>query len=145
MSTPSLRILLVDDSPGDIALIAEAFREWRSANEVAVLEDGEQALQYLRQEGRFAGEPRPDLILLDLNLPKRDGREVLQEIKSSPEFRDIPVVILTTSNAEQDVLQAYQLHANCYLTKPLDTEEFIGRIRAIEDFWCMQVRLPQRL
>lgn len=139
-----LEILLVDDSPGDVALVQEAFREWRLANNLSVVEDGEEALDFLERRGRFALAERPDLILLDLNLPKIDGRAVLARIKADPRLRHIPVIILTTSNAEQDVWHAYDLHANCYLTKPIDITEFIGKIRAIEDFWLTMVRLPRR-
>lgn len=139
-----LKILLVDDSPGDVALVEEAFREWRIANHLKIAEDGEEALQFLRQEGRFRDEPRPDLVLLDLNLPKKTGREVLAAVKADECLRSIPIIILTTSNAEQDVLRAYDLHANCYLTKPIDMDDFVVKIRAIEDFWLMLVRLPNR-
>ncbi len=139
-----LQILLVDDSPGDVALVEEAFREWRISNKLKVAEDGEQALQFLRKEGRFQDEKRPDLILLDLNLPRKNGREVLEAVKADANLRSIPVIILTTSDAEQDVLKAYNLHANCYLTKPIDMDEFIEKIRAMENFWLMWVRLPHR-
>lgn len=139
-----LQILLVDDSPGDVALVEEAFREWRIGNKLKVAEDGEQALQFLRKEGRFQDEKRPDLILLDLNLPRKNGREVLEAVKADENLRSIPVIILTTSDAEQDVLKAYNLHANCYLTKPIDMDEFIQKIRAMEEFWLMWVRLPHR-
>ena len=136
--------MLVDDSPGDVALVEEAFREWRIGNKLKVAEDGEQALQFLRKEGRFQDEKRPDLILLDLNLPRKNGREVLEAVKADENLRSIPVIILTTSDAEQDVLKAYNLHANCYLTKPIDMDEFIQKIRAMEEFWLMWVRLPHR-
>ncbi len=139
-----LQILLVDDSPGDVALVEEAFMQWRIGNELKVVEDGEEALQFLRKEGRFKDEHRPDLVLLDLNLPKKSGREVLAAVKADESLRSIPVIVLTTSNAEQDVLKAYELHANCYLTKPIDMEEFIQKIRAIEEFWLMLARLPFR-
>jgi chemotaxis family two-component system response regulator Rcp1 len=138
-----LEILVVDDSPGDVGLVEEAFREWRLTNRLSVVEDGEEALRFLRREDEYAKAPRPDLILLDLNLPKRDGREVLAAIKSDDELRRIPVIILTTSDAEHDVLRAYDLHANCYLTKPVHMDEFLEKVQAIENFWLTIVRLPR--
>ena len=139
-----LQILLVDDSPGDRALVEEAVRQWTVGFRLRIVEDGEQALHYLRKEGGFSTERRPDLVLLDLDLPRKSGREVLAELKADESLRTIPVVILTTSNSEQDVLTAYGLHANCYMTKPVDMEEYIQKIRAIEEFWFLLARLPHR-
>jgi two-component system, chemotaxis family, response regulator Rcp1 len=135
-------ILLVEDNVGDIRLTIEAFNEGRVKNRLTVAQDGVEALALLRKEGRFAETPRPDLILLDLNLPRKDGREVLAEIKGDPAFRRIPVVILTTSAAEQDILRTYDLHANCYITKPVDLDQFISVVRSIDDFWLTVVKLP---
>lgn len=135
-------ILLVEDNPGDVRLTQEAFKEAKLRNALHVCTDGEQALAYLRGEGEHAGAKRPDLILLDLNLPKVDGREVLQAIKADPSLRRIPVVVLTTSSADEDVLRVYELAGNCYITKPVDFENFINVIRSIEDFWLTVVRLP---
>ncbi len=137
-----IRILLVEDNPGDVLLTREAFNEGKFFPVMSVAEDGEEALQFLRREGRYSGAPRPDLILLDLNLPKKDGRELLAEVKTDPELRHIPVIVLTTSGAEQDVWRAYRSHANCYLTKPLEMESFLEKIRAVENFWLNTVRLP---
>jgi len=135
-------ILLVEDNPGDVRLTIEALRESKVRNSLNVARDGVEALEYLRREGPFAAAPRPDLILLDLNLPRKDGREVLQEIKADPALHTIPVVILTTSRAEQDVLRSYELKANCYITKPVDLEQFITVVKSIEDFWLTIVTLP---
>lgn len=132
-----IEILLVDDSPADVRLTIEALKEAKVRNQIHVAEDGESALEFLRTPGRR----RPDLIFLDLNLPGIDGREVLAEIKSDPELAVIPVVILTTSSAEEDVLKTYQLHANCYITKPVDLQQFIRVVQSIEDFWFSVVRL----
>lgn len=137
-----IEILLVEDNPGDVRLTREALKEGKVCNNLHVAEDGDKALAFLRQGGNGAGASRPDLILLDLNLPKRDGREVLAEIKSDPSLRRIPVVILTTSRAEEDILKTYDLHANCYITKPVDLEQFISVVKAIEDFWLTIVKLP---
>jgi len=137
-----MTILLVEDNPGDVLLTQEAFSEGRFFPVMRVAEDGEEALKFLRREGRHAGAPRPDLILLDLNLPKKDGRELLAEVKSDPELQQIPVIVLTTSGAEQDVRRAYRSHANCYLTKPLEMESFLQKIRAVENFWLNTVKLP---
>ena len=137
-----IEILLVEDSPADVDLTREALQEAKVLNNLHVVEDGEQALAYLRREGPYAEVTRPDLILLDLNLPRKDGRQVLEEIKADPSLRRIPVVILTTSEAEQDVLRSYDLHANCYVTKPVDLERFITVVRSIEDFWLAIVKLP---
>jgi CheY-like chemotaxis protein len=135
-------ILLVEDSPADVDLTREALEDAKVHNNLFVVSDGVEALSFLRQEGPFADSPRPDLILLDLNLPKKDGREVLAEIKEDPALRRIPVVILTTSSAEQDILRSYDLHANCYVTKPVDLEQFVTVVRSIEDFWFSIVKLP---
>lgn len=137
-------ILLVEDNPGDVLLTQEAFKEGHYSPRLSIAEDGEEALEFLRRQGRFANAPRPDLILLDLNLPKKDGRELLAEIKQDPALREIPVLILTTSEADQDIRRAYKLHANCYLTKPLDMDTFLRKIRSIEEFWLDVVRLPSR-
>ena len=137
-----VEILLVEDNPGDVRLTREALREGKVRNNLHVAADGVEALHFLRKEGRFADAVRPDLILLDLNLPKKDGREVLEDIKSDPDLRYIPVVVLTSSQAEQDILRAYDLHANCYVTKPVDLDQFIHVVRSIEDFWFTIVKLP---
>jgi CheY-like chemotaxis protein len=143
MASKPVEILLVEDNPGDVRLTQEAFKEGKFANRLWVVGDGVEALQVLRHEGRFAQVPTPHLILLDLNLPKKDGRELLAEIKREEGLRRIPVIILTTSQAEMDVLKAYDLHANCYITKPVDFDKFISVVRSIEDFWLQIVKLPQ--
>jgi chemotaxis family two-component system response regulator Rcp1 len=135
-------ILLVEDNPGDVRLTIEALKEGRVNNRLQVAHDGVEALQILRQEGQYAGAAHPELILLDLNLPKKDGREVLAEIKADPKLRRIPVVVLTTSEADEDVLKSYDLHANCYITKPVDLNRFIAVVKSIEDFWLTIVKLP---
>jgi chemotaxis family two-component system response regulator Rcp1 len=138
-----IEILLVEDSPGDVRLTREALRDAKVGNNLHVVRDGVEALAFLRREApRFAECPRPDLILLDLNLPRKSGHEVLEEIKADQALRRIPVVILTTSQAEQDVLRTYDLHANCYITKPVDLDQFIAVVQSIEDFWLTIVRLP---
>ncbi|HWP28142.1 MAG TPA: response regulator [Chloroflexota bacterium] len=139
----SIEILLVEDNPGDVRLTIEALREGKVRNNLSVATDGVEALEFLRRRGAFANAPRPDLILLDLNLPKKDGREVLAEIKADPDLKTIPVVILTTSKADEDVVRSYHLHANCYVTKPVDLDQFISVVRAIEDFWLTIVALPK--
>ncbi len=138
-----VEILLVEDSPSDTELTVEALKEAKIRNHLSAVEDGVQAMEFLRRQGRFAGAPRPDLIMLDLNLPRKDGREVLAEIKSDPVLKLIPVVVLTTSRAEQDVLRAYQLNANCYITKPVDFDQFLNVVRSIESFWLFVVTLPR--
>lgn len=138
----SVNILLVEDNPGDVLLTREAFREGCYLPNLSVVEDGEEALQFLRRSGKYADAERPDLILLDLNLPRKDGRELLAEVKQDPELRLIPIIVLTTSEAEQDVRRAYKLHANCYLTKPLEMDTFMRKVRSVEDFWLSVVRLP---
>jgi CheY-like chemotaxis protein len=138
-----IEILLVEDHPGDVELTIEALKEGKVANHLHVAGDGIEALAFLRREGRFAGAVRPDLVLLDLNLPKKDGREVLEEIKADPALKRIPVVILTTSEAEQDIVRTYELHANCYIAKPVDLEQFIDVVRSIDHFWLTVCKLPQ--
>ena len=135
-------ILLVEDNPGDVRLTREALKEGKILNHVSVVGDGVEALAFLRREDKYANAVRPDLILLDLNLPKKDGREVLAEIKADAGLKKIPVVILTTSAAEQDILKTYDLHANCYITKPVDLEQFIKIVQLIQDFWFTIARLP---
>lgn len=136
-------VLLVEDDDGDVLMTQEAFEHHKIRNKLHVVSDGEQALQFLRREGEYADAPRPGLILLDLNLPRRDGREVLAELKDDPELRVIPVVVLTTSEAEEDILRSYRLHANAYVSKPVDFERFIEVIRQIDDFFVTVVKLPQ--
>jgi two-component system, chemotaxis family, response regulator Rcp1 len=138
-----IEILLVEDNPGDIRLTREALKEGKVLNNLSVAQDGVEALKILRQEIKGNRSYRPDLILLDLNLPKKDGREVLAEIKTDPELLRIPVAVLTTSSSEEDILKSYNLHANCYITKPLDINQFIDRVRSIEDFWFTIVTLPE--
>jgi CheY-like chemotaxis protein len=137
-----IEILLVEDNPGDVRLTVEALKEAKVINHLTVLEDGAEALTYLRRQGAYAEAARPHLIILDLNLPKKDGREVLADIKEDESLKRIPVVVLTTSDDEQDVLKSYNLHANCYVTKPVDLERFIKVVRSIEDFWLGVVVLP---
>ena len=139
-----IEILLVEDNPGDVRLTIEALREGKVLNRLTVARDGEEAMAALRREGRFANARRPDIILLDLNLPKKDGREVLEEIKKDPNLMVIPIVILTTSQDEQDILKSYKLHANCYITKPVDLPQFLAVVKAIEDFWFTVVVLPKK-
>ena len=137
-----IEILLVEDNPGDVRLTIEALKEGKVRNHLSVARDGVEALAFLRRQGPHAGAVRPDLILLDLNLPRKDGREVLAEIKEDAVLRRIPVVVLTTSKAEEDILRTYDLHANCYINKPVDLEQFISVVRSIDDFWLSVVRLP---
>jgi CheY-like chemotaxis protein len=137
-----IEVLLVEDDPGDVLLIREAFDFNKVHNNLNVVSDGEQALDYLRGAGDYADRIRPDLVLLDLNLPRKDGREVLAEVKTDPDLRTIPIVVLTTSEAEEDVLKSYQLHANAYVTKPVDFERFVSIVRQIDDFFVSVVRLP---
>lgn len=137
-----IEILLVEDNPADARLTQEALKESKVRNNLVVLGDGEQALAYLRREGKHADARRPDLILLDLNLPRKDGRELLADVKADPDLRRIPVVVLTTSAGEEDVLRAYNLQAACYITKPVDLDQFINVVRSIEDFWMTIVKLP---
>ncbi|MBV9895065.1 MAG: response regulator [Chloroflexi bacterium] len=140
-----IEILLVEDNPGDVRLTIEGLNEGKVRNNLHVARDGVEALAFLRREGEFRDAVRPDLILLDLNLPRKDGREVLLDIKSDPTLKTIPVVVLTTSRAEQDVLHSYELQANCYITKPVDLEQFITVVKSIEDFWLTIVTLPNHL
>lgn len=139
-----IEILLVEDNPGDVRLTIEALKEGRIANKINVAMDGMEAMAYLRREGRYKDAPRPDLILLDLNLPRKNGREVLAEIKNDSKLKHIPVVVLTTSKAEKDIIMTYNLHANCYITKPVDFDQFIGVVKSIENFWFTVVKLPPR-
>jgi CheY-like chemotaxis protein len=140
----SINILLVEDNPGDADLASEALDSSKMNNALHVVDDGEKAMAFLRREGPYSKAPRPDLILLDLNLPKKDGRQVLAEIKSAENLKRIPVVILTTSQAEEDVLKTYDLHANCYITKPIDLNQFLHVVRSIENFWLSIVVLPPK-
>ena len=143
-TTPApVEILLVEDNPGDVRLTREALKDAKVANNLNVVNDGEQALDYLNRRGRFADATRPDLVLLDLNLPKVDGREVLASIKADSDLRRIPVVVLTTSSAEEDILRSYDLHANCYVTKPVEFDSFLKIVESIDDFWLSIVRLPK--
>ena len=135
-------ILLVEDNPGDVRLAKEALKESKLLNKLYQVEDGIKAMAFLRQEGDYADVPRPDLVLLDLNLPRKNGREVLAEIKGDETLKRIPVVVLTVSRAEEDVLKSYNLHANCYISKPFDMEQFVKVVKSIEDFWFSIVKLP---
>ncbi len=139
-----IEVLLVEDDPGDVLMTREAFEDNKVRNRLTVVSDGEEALAYLRRQGRYADALRPDLILLDLNLPRRDGREVLAEIKSDEALHQIPVVVLTTSQSDEDILRSYQLHANAYVTKPVDFDRFIQVVRQIDDFFLSIVKLPPR-
>ena len=141
-ATRRVEILLVEDNPGDVRLTREALREGKVRNNLNVVGDGVEALAYLRRQGKYAGAVRPDLVLLDLNLPKKDGREVLAEVKEDPELRHIPVVVLTSSQAEQDIVRAYDLHANCYVSKPVDLDQFITVVKSVNEFWFTIVKLP---
>ena len=142
MSVEPIKILLVEDQPADVRLTEEVLKQGKVANELFVAEDGEKAMRFLRQEGEYEAMPRPDLVILDLNLPRMDGKEVLQEIKGDPDLLKIPVLILTTSAAERDVLDAYTHHVNAYITKPIDLDEFVTVVASIEQFWLSIVRLP---
>jgi two-component system, chemotaxis family, response regulator Rcp1 len=137
-----IEILLVEDSPGDVRLTREAFKDAKLHINLHVASDGTEAMAFLKREGEYANVPRPDLILLDLNLPKKDGREVLEEIKESSTLKSIPVVILTTSASEADILRSYRLHANCYITKPVGLDGFLEVVKSIDDFWLTVVKLP---
>jgi chemotaxis family two-component system response regulator Rcp1 len=141
-ATP-IEILLVEDSAGDVRLTKEALRDAKVQNNLHVASDGLEATAFLLRQGKHANAPRPDLILLDLNLPKKGGRAVLEEIKLDPSLKSIPVVILTTSAAEEDILRSYQLHANCYITKPVDLDQFLKVVRTIDNFWLAIVKLPR--
>lgn len=137
-----VQILLVEDNPGDVRLTEEVLREAKVATKLSTVRDGEEAMAFVRREGAHAGAPRPDLILLDLNLPRKDGREVLNELKSDDDLRRIPVIVLTTSMAEPDILMSYDLHANCYIHKPIEFEDFSTAIHSIQQFWLLTVQLP---
>jgi two-component system, chemotaxis family, response regulator Rcp1 len=139
-----IEILLVEDNPGDVRLIKEVFKDAKIFNSMQVAYDGEAAMEILRREGEYSDAAFPDLILLDLNLPKKDGREVLREIKSDSKLQCVPVVILTTSNAEEDLIETYRMNANCYITKPVDLDQFINVVKSIENFWLSIVKLPTR-
>jgi CheY-like chemotaxis protein len=139
----AILILLVEDNPGDVRLTREILADSKVRNQLVVAGDGEEAMEVLRREGRFRDRPRPDVILLDLNLPRKDGREVLAEIKADPALATIPVVILTSSEAEEDVLKSYDLQANCYVTKPIDLHDFMKVVKSVEDFWLEIVKLPR--
>lgn len=138
----SIEILLVEDNPGDVRLTLEALKEARVYNKINTVPDGVEAIRYLRRVDEYAQVTRPDLILLDLNLPRKDGREVLAEIKADPDLKRIPVVVLTTSNAEEDILRTYSLHANCFISKPVDLNQFMKVVQSIQDFWLTIVKLP---
>jgi CheY-like chemotaxis protein len=142
--TRPIRILLVEDSPSDARLTLTALKQAKVANEVSHVEDGEQAMAFLRRQGAYTGSFRPDLILLDLNLPRKDGREVLKELKADQDLCTIPVVVLTTSKAEEDIIRSYQLHANCYITKPVNFDRFLEVVQSIEHFWLSVVVLPAK-
>jgi chemotaxis family two-component system response regulator Rcp1 len=142
LKTKPIDILLVEDNPGDVRLTREALKEGKVLNTIHVVGDGIEALEFLRHEGKYAKAIHPDIILLDLNLPRMDGRELLAKIKSDPKLRRIPVVILTTSKAEEDIIKSYDLHANCYITKPVDLDQFITVVKSVEEFWFTIVKLP---
>ena len=139
----AIEILMVEDSPSDAQLAIEALQAAKISNRLSHVEDGVEALQFLRRQGPYRDAPRPDLILLDLNLPRKDGREVLEELKQDPDLKVIPVVVLTTSRSEEDVLRSYQLHANCYIAKPVDFTQFMNVVKSIEHFWLTVVTLPK--
>jgi two-component system, chemotaxis family, response regulator Rcp1 len=139
-----VEILLVEDNPGDVRLAREGLSECKIRNNLHVVDDGVKAMAFLRRQDEYAKAPRPDLVLLDLNLPRKDGREVLREVKEDESLRTIPVVVLTTSKAEEDILKSYSLHANCYVTKPMGLQQFLDVVRSIEDFWFTIVKLPPR-
>jgi two-component system, chemotaxis family, response regulator Rcp1 len=139
-----IEILLIEDSPSDVALTIEALKAGKIGNNLNRVADGVEAMEYLRQQGRYAKSPRPDLIMLDLNLPKKDGREVLRELKNDPSLKLIPIIVLTTSRADKDILQSYELNANCYITKPVDFPQFIDVVKSIEHFWLSVVTLPPK-
>jgi chemotaxis family two-component system response regulator Rcp1 len=139
-----IEILLVEDNPGDVRLTKEALKEGKVANQINVVMDGIAAMDFLHREGKYENAPIPDMILLDLNLPKKNGREVLAEIKADSNLKHIPVVVLTTSQAEKDIIMTYNLHANCYITKPVDFDQFISVVKSIENFWFTVVKLPPK-
>lgn len=139
-----IEVLLVEDNPGDVRLMVEALKDAKVNNNLSVAINGEEAMAFIRREGAYSDAPTPDLIMLDLNLPKKDGREVLEEIKEDPDFKHIPVVVITTSGAEEDIIKSYSLHANCYITKPVNFEQFIKVVHSIEEFWLTVVKLPRK-
>jgi len=141
----AIEILLVEDNPGDVELTREALETAKVSNRLHVVEDGADAVDFLFRRGKFSDAPEPDIILLDLNLPTKDGRQVLSEIKTDPNLAQIPIVVLTTSQADEDILRAYQLHANCYITKPIDFNQFLRIVAAIEEFWLSVVKLPSKV
>ncbi len=143
MDVDLIEVLLVEDDPGDVVLIREAFADNKVGNRLSVVGDGVEAMAFLRREGEYADAPRPDLVLLDLNLPRKNGREVLSEIKNDPELSIIPVIVLTTSEAEEDIVRSYSLHANAYITKPVDFERFAGVVHQIDEFFVGVVKLPR--
>ncbi len=143
--TRPIEILLVEDSPSDVALTVEALKTGKIANNLNHVEDGVDAMNYLRRKGGYANAVRPDLVMLDLNLPRKDGREVLAELKADPELKVIPVIVLTTSRSDKDILRSYQLNANCYITKPVDFTHFIEVVQSIEQFWLTVVTLPKNI
>ncbi len=138
-----IEILMAEDNPGDVRLTREALRDAKLHNNLTVVPDGVEALAYLRREGKYARAVRPDMILLDWNMPRKSGREVLEEVKADPALRRIPVVVLTSSQADEDIVKAYELHANCYVTKPVGLDQFIAAVQSIQDFWFTIVRLPE--
>jgi CheY-like chemotaxis protein len=144
MSTQTIEILLVEDNPGDVELTREAFYEGKIGNRLNVVKDGVEALEYLRRQGAFKDAVRPDIVLLDLNLPRKGGLEVLSELKADPDLRTIPIVVLTTSRDEEDIARSYHAHANCYISKPVDFDKFMGVVRSLETFWLTVVRLPTK-
>ena len=139
-----IQILLVEDNPGDVRLTVEALHGAKVANELHVVGDGEEAIDFLRQRGRHEDAPRPDIVLLDLNLPRLDGRDVLADIKADDDLATIPIIVLTSSSAEEDISRSYELHANCYISKPVDFTQFIDAVRSLESFWFKIVRLPSK-
>jgi chemotaxis family two-component system response regulator Rcp1 len=145
MGTQPIQVLLVEDSPGDVRLTQEALKDTKVQIRLHVAQDGTEAMEFLKGQGKHSSAPRPDLILLDLNLPKKDGREVLQEIKESAALQSIPIVILTTSASDEDILRSYKLHANCYITKPVDLKGFLTVVKSIDAFWFSVVKLPHSL
>lgn len=144
MTGTAVEILLVEDNPGDRALAVEALRDSKINNHLHVAVDGEEAMNFLNKSGNFRNAETPDIVFLDLNLPKKDGREILAEIKNNPRLKSIPVVVLTTSSAEEDIIRSYDLHANCYISKPLDFNQFVKVVKSIEDFWLTIVKLPPK-
>ena len=142
MEPKFIELLLVEDSPGDVRLTKEALKDYKILNNLSVVNDGQEAMDFLNKKGKYKDAPTPDIILLDLNLPKKDGREVLVDIKSDKELRRIPVVILSTSDAEEDIVRAYKNYANCYVTKPIDLEQFVKVVKTLHNFWLSIVKLP---